>query len=235
MWFELSQQLKTKLEVSHFIIWSFVKTIPRDEKTKYNKTFLIRILRGHFVIAVSFRTDDFMVDTGKFTEDDTNRQGQSSPFSERERCVLDPFVNPQTPSSWPLRPDSTGLRQICVAGHVVPFSFKKLNHSIKHHVMPPVVMSPWVSWIDLVAVEHGEANSFFEFTEFKSCGSFSIVWKVEMSSQSGKGINILKRSINLLKISILWKIHTVRPISIFLPKPLGKMWLVSKQCPFVAK
>ena len=51
-------------------------------------------MRYSIVLAASIFTGIFTVDTPKSTEGGTIRPCQSSPFPQRERCALDPVVDP---------------------------------------------------------------------------------------------------------------------------------------------
>ena len=73
-----------------------------------------------------------------------------------------------TPSSWPPRPDSTGLRPTCVAGHVVSFHAWKSSMPLKPHVVTHVVMSLSPSWIVVKAREH-ERDVVFVFRKTGPC------------------------------------------------------------------
>ena len=68
--------------------------------------------------------------------DPTNRPR----FHKSGDVFLTPSSTPETPASWPPRPDPTGLGPTCVAGHVVLFfcfhsalKQQKRHHSISHH------------------------------------------------------------------------------------------------------
>ena len=73
-----------------------------------------------------------------------------------------PSPTPKTPSSWPPRPDSTGLGPTSVADHVVSFHAQKSSVSLKPHVVTHVVMSLSPSWIVVKAREH-ERDVVFVF------------------------------------------------------------------------
>ena len=89
-----SQTHKTKLNVSYSLTRPFIMTIPLNETIKFNKKYSSSILRCHFLIAISFLADEFFVDTPNIKEGCTIRQDPSSSFSERDRCGLDPRVDP---------------------------------------------------------------------------------------------------------------------------------------------
>ena len=116
---------------------------------------------------MSFLADVIIFNTDKSTGD-TTRPHHSSPFSYRDRCVLDTLVDPQAPSSWPPRPDSTGLGQTCVADHVVSFHAQKSSVPLKPHVVTHVVMSLSPSWIVVKAREH-ERDVVFVFRKTGPC------------------------------------------------------------------
>ena len=73
-----------------------------------------------------------------------------------------PSSTPKTPSSWPPRPDSTGLGQTCVADNVMSFHAQKSSVPLKRNVLIHVVMSLSPSWIVVKAREH-ERDVVFVF------------------------------------------------------------------------
>ena len=124
------------------------------------------------------------------------------PVRPRFRNGSDVFLTPsstlKTPSSWPPRPDSTGLRPTCAAGHVV--SIFPLN-AYNGHQTPcrdPVVMSPCPSWNVFLAFEH-EGDVDFEFRQGGSYilkrSVFSKSWAFLIFPPNLKWVNTQKRPI----------------------------------------
>ena len=83
-------------------------------------------------------------------------------------AFLTPSSTPKTPSSWPPRPDSTGLGPTCVADHVVSFHAWKSSMPLKPHVVTHVVMSLSPPWIVVKAREH-ERDVVFGFRKTGPC------------------------------------------------------------------
>ena len=106
-------------------------------------------------------------------------------FRNGSDVFLTPSSTPKTPASWPPRPDSTGLRPTCVAGHVVSIFPRNAYNGHQTPCRDPVVMSPCPSWNVFMALEHEGDVDF----DFRQAGSY-----------------ILKRSVNVnsLKIEKQW-------------------------------
>ena len=51
-------------------------------------------MRRRVILLVSILADVIIFNTNTITEDGTTRPHRSSPFSYRERCLLDPVINP---------------------------------------------------------------------------------------------------------------------------------------------
>ena len=79
-------------------------------------------------------------------------------FRNGSDALSTPSSTPTTPSSWPPRPASTRLGQTCVAGHVGSFLAWVSSLPLKPHVVTPVVMSSWPSWVVLKAREGSKMN-----------------------------------------------------------------------------
>ena len=65
-----------------------------------------------------------------------------------------PSSPPEKPASWPPRPDLTGLSLTRVAGRVVSFPACTPLNTLRHHAVPPVVMSLSSSLMPTSSIPH---------------------------------------------------------------------------------
>ena len=89
-------------------------------------------------------------------------------FRNGSDALSTPSSTPITPSSWPPRPASTRLGQTCVAGHVGSFIAWVSSPPLKPHVVTPVVMSSWPSWVVLKAREGSKMNLKWKCLHFET-------------------------------------------------------------------
>ena len=95
-------------------------------------------------------------------------------FHNGSDVFLTPSSTLKTPSSWPPRPDSTGLRPTCVADHVASIFPRNAYNGHQTPCRDPVVMSPCPSWNVFLALEHEGDVDF----DFRQAGSYILKRRV---------------------------------------------------------